>query len=520
MQFLDSELSKSLIIPIVDYPNMVRINEIVSQNPWWKHRDRFREFDKNIREADAKPIFFNRKPVELEKGNIYVLRGSRQIGKTTYIKDLIHKLIIKGTNADNILYVSSDFFISRRELREAINYFANKNIDKTDLYIFIDEITSLKDWNLELKYLSDSGIVDKATTLVTGSSASELRKRGELLPGRGLEGNEYYMRPLSFRDLILQATSHISDVVKDVEFRRSLQDLQPTLVKNSVSLGSDPDQLVKALHSIAPFKRELDYLFDIYLRYGGYPFVVNEYMAQKLQNRNTMDPKLSEVLVRDILGNLTKLGKQETLVRQILAKIIERYGSRYSFSKLAKDVETTHVTTIDYLEALEESFIITILYAFDFSKKEMKPKGSKKIFFQDPFVFHSIRSFLTGRDVNEIVEETLKNEELVSRVVEGIVSSHFVMSQEVPMMKEPRTFLWFFYNTRGKEIDNVLRIGVTYVATEVKYRRKVTPRDIWRIQQATKNLILTKEDLKTDGDVILAPVSMFLALLKKSERIL
>jgi len=500
---------------------MVRIREVTDQNPWWKHGKRFIAFDKDLKEAKTKPVFFNREQIKLDKGNIYVLRGSRQVGKTTYIKDLISKLIKNGTNPQSILYLSSDFFISRRELRKSITYFLDRNIDANDLCIFIDEITSVKDWNLELKYLSDSGILEKARILATGSSASALRKRGELLPGRGLEGNEYYMRPLCFRDFVLQATEHIRATIQEKEFRDSLSELQTILRKNNISLGSTFDQLAKTLYLISPFKRELGYLFGIYLKSGGYPIVVNEYMAQRQRSTSfSINSKVSEVLMRDIIGNLTKLGKQEIMIRQILREISEKYGSHYSFSKLANDVGITHVTTIDYLEALEESFIITILYAFDFNKKDIKFKGDKKIFFQDPFLFHSVRSFLTGRDVNEIIEETLQNEELASKVVEGIVTSHLTTSQEIPIMREPKTFLWFYYNTRRKEIDNVLQIRNTYSATEVKYQSGVTSGDVWRIPQVKQYVILTKEDFEIEEKILLVPVDMFLALVEKSKRIL
>lgn len=500
---------------------MVRISEVVNQNPWWKHGRRFVHFDKNLVEANKKPVFFDRKHFDLDKGNIYILRGSRQVGKTTYIKKLISTLINKGTNPNNILYLSSDFFISRRELRNAITYFMDKSIDKTDLHIFIDEITYVEDWNVELKYLSDSGMLEKSRILATGSSASALRKKGELLPGRGLEGNEYYMKPLSFREFILQATGLIRGRIREQEFRDSLKALESTLKENHITLGPDFDQLAKGLNSIAPFKRELEYLFTIYLRCGGYPFAVNDCIAHKsTANMFSINFKLSEILVRDIFGDLAKLGKQETLIRQILREIMEKYGSRYSFSKLANDVGTTHVTTIDYLEALEQSFILTILYAFDFSKRKSKFKGDKKIFFQDPFVFHSIKSFLTGIDVNEIIEETLQNEEAVSKLVEGIVLFHLVANQEVPMMRDPRTFSWYYYNTRGKEIDNILRIGDIYLAIEVKYQRKATTKDMWKIPQLKQYITLTKEELKTDGEVFLVPVDMFLAILEKSRRTL
>ena len=504
---------------------MVRISDVVSQNPWWKHGSNFVQYDKNFKEAKAKPVFFQRKEIELNKGKICVLRGPRQVGKTTYVKDLVSQLIVKGVNPDNILYLSSDFFVSRRELRNAIAYFMDKNIDADDLYVFIDEITSIKDWNLELKYLSDSGVAKKSRIVATGSSASSLRKKGELLPGRGLEGNEYHLRPLSFREFVLQTAREIIQTIRDPETRDSIRKLQTILGTTGISVGFSSDQLFKALSSVAPFKRELEYLFSLYLRFGGYPFVVNDYLIRKLRNEGTqsgfsIDPKLSETLVRDIIGDITKLGKQETFIKQILREVFEKYGSRYSFSKLAHDVGTTHVTAIDYLDTLEESFILSVIYAFDFEKKDIKFKGDKKVFFQDPFIIHSIRSYLTGMDVNEIIEETMQDEELIGKIVEGIVMSHLIMNQEVPIMRETQTFLWCYYDTRGKEIDNILRIAETCFALEVKYQSTITSKDIWMIPQVKEYTILTKEDLKIDGGVLLAPVDMLLALVEKSNRTL
>jgi len=38
---------------------MVKISEIVNQNPWWKHGEKFAIFDKNLKEANEKLIFFS-----------------------------------------------------------------------------------------------------------------------------------------------------------------------------------------------------------------------------------------------------------------------------------------------------------------------------------------------------------------------------------------------------------------------------------------------------------------------------
>ena len=56
----------------------------------------------------------------------------------------------------------------------------------------------------------------------------------------------------------------------------------------------------------------------------------------------------------------------------ILKLISASYGSRYSFSKLSRGIEKTHVTAIDYVECLSNSFISFVLYAYDFNKKEAK----------------------------------------------------------------------------------------------------------------------------------------------------
>jgi len=172
---------------------------------------------------------------------------------------------------------------------------------------------------------------------------------------------------------------------------------------------------------------------------------------------------------------------QETYARQLLKEIIDKYGTRYSFSKLARDIEVTHVTTIDYLELLEQSFILTILHAYDFNKKGVKFKGAKKVYLQDPFIFYALKSYLTGRDVNDVIAETLEEEESLSKIAEGVVSNHLATTQEKPLMKEKDTFLWFYYDTKGREIDNIMKINSTYIAIETKYKSEVNFKDITRI---------------------------------------
>ncbi|MBM4387109.1 MAG: AAA family ATPase, partial [Deltaproteobacteria bacterium] len=215
---------------------MAKHHEVTKQNPWWKHGKNFINFEPLIGGKH-----FTRKECPLERGNIYMLRGPRQVGKTIYIRDTISKLMEKGVNAKDIFRLSVDFFPSRRELRSAVENFLISTRDSGRIYIFLDEITSLEDWHLELKYLSDQRIKDKAVIFVTGSSPKRLRELSDSIPGRGLEGNEYYLKPLSFRQFAIQAIEYIMRFSSQIEseFRASLEKLNEALTKFEIDLDME-----------------------------------------------------------------------------------------------------------------------------------------------------------------------------------------------------------------------------------------------------------------------------------------
>lgn len=498
---------------------MVKYGEIVNQNLWWKFGVAFISFDIDLVKLGNQRIRVGRRRIEPRQGDICVIRGCRQIGKTTYMKEYVSKLIGDGLDPRRILYLSVDrFFVSRRELRRAINMFLRRNRDASDCFILLDEITALKDWNLELKFLSDSGITQKARVLVTGSGGEALRKVGGQLPGRGLEGNEYYMKPLNFRDFIFQTVGRFAAGAESIELSQSLQILEKTLEGAKITMEEDLDEIINMVDIIIPFKAELEYLFEHYLRSGGFPTAINQYVQNIMVEKKVefFEPDLVETFVRIVLGELTKYGKNEMTARQVLKEIIDKYGSRFSFTKLARDVDINRVTTSDYLDFMEKSFILSVLYAYNFAKKDLKYKGNKKVYFQDPFIFYSLKSSLTGKEINEIITETIEDEELLSKIMEGIVYTHLAINREIPYLKETNTFLWFYYDTRGKEIDNVLKKNGSYLGIEVKYRNDVTPGDATKIQEIENYIILSKEDYIETEKTLVVPVEIFLALLERS----
>ena len=71
---------------------------MVVQNPWWADPDAIYE-DERVKKVLAKERF---EPVNK------ILIGPRQVGKITYIKLSVAKLIKEGVNLRNVLYFSCD----------------------------------------------------------------------------------------------------------------------------------------------------------------------------------------------------------------------------------------------------------------------------------------------------------------------------------------------------------------------------------------------------------------------------
>jgi hypothetical protein len=116
---------------------------------------------------------------------VYTLRGPRQVGKTTLVK-LIKKLVDDGVEGRRIFYWTCDLEQGKKDLHSILNTYIDttREIHSDRLYIFLDEISTVKDWQNTIKYLFDLGKLDKTTSILTGSHSIDIKKASEKLPGR------------------------------------------------------------------------------------------------------------------------------------------------------------------------------------------------------------------------------------------------------------------------------------------------------------------------------------------------
>ena len=171
-------------------------------NPWWN--------DATAVRPEPPPY---RRPLVVElssrlrrtKGLIEVVRGPRQVGKTTGIYQIIQELLRSGAPPGDILFVRFDLEVLREEpaaLRSILRWYVEE-IRRRPLtegapsFVFLDEVHKLRRWHEEVKHLGDTFPL---RLLLTGSSSVLVARGGrESLAGRVFTTE---LPPFSFREVL------------------------------------------------------------------------------------------------------------------------------------------------------------------------------------------------------------------------------------------------------------------------------------------------------------------------------
>lgn len=236
----------------------------------------------------------------LNKGKVIILYGSRQVGKTTLLKNIF-------TDKKSVLYLSCEqtrikkqFIPDSLVLHQIIGNYKN---------IILDEAQYLENPGLILKVLIDN--FPQRNFLASGSSAFDLaNKLTEPLTGRHLK---YQLFPIT-----------VSEIKKNF-------------------LSTD-----------AGYHVEQSQIF------GSYPeifkFPTNEEKIQYLQLLT------DSYLYKDIFAfNLVKDSRK---IRELLIALALQIGNEVSYNELANTLSLDKKTIEKHIDLLEKSFVIFRLYGF------------------------------------------------------------------------------------------------------------------------------------------------------------
>lgn len=356
----------------------------------------------------------------LERPEIIVITGPRQVGKTF----LAGKIIPKVIGAD-VEYFNFENFDTRELFQKNPNEFIRNILNKNKIYVF-DEFQKIPEFTSYLKVAYDRDKNNFPKIFLTGSSSCEIRdKIAESLVGQCISFNLF---SLSFLERFDYPT---------VDFLENI--------------AQDPNFKIEVFKKSLFFEqKKISQSFEEYLLLGGYP-ELGELDGEKKWE------KLKSIIQKILEKDLQSLVKNEHLFssKKLLEILAYRIGNLISFENLASELQLGNKTIKNLAAVLEGLFFIEFIYPKANFANEYKK--APKVYFHDL----GIR--------NELVK--LHNLPSDSSQLGGLVEN-FVFNQlrrYCAYKKDFKINFWQDYN--GNEVDFILSSGSEIISIESKYRK-------------------------------------------------
>ena len=498
------------------------IPALSDQNPWWRDKSSV-ESDKLIVAWENSSFKWKPRIVETfcwDANVIYSLRGPRQVGKTTLLRLKIRELLEGDIDPRRIFYWACDQVESFEKLTSIISDYVEwaRRFSKDRLYIFLDEVSAVKDWQRSIKYLYDIGKLNDCLVMLTGSHSLDLAKATESLAGRRGEVDKIGENIPDKVFLAAKFSEYVetrSPVILKVLHSLRLLSVQNRIkVVHGLSAGRVPD----SIHTLQPHLKGLQGFLDDYLVTGGVPRAVNSYVSQGV---------IPDVVYSDyvslILRDITRWGGNEIFLRQIMQRVVETLSSQVSWNALKEETEiSTHDTARWYVDVLRSSFVVSYVHQLDRDKGAPYYRKAKKIYFSDPFIFHALRWWAFGRkDPFHEAVEFLKDSEKKSRLVESVVCNHLIrliFNMEPSPQFDYTTKLFYWESSKKREVDFVTKFENALLPIEVKYQTAIQRNDLFGIidlmkgGKSHKGIIVTKDTLSKERNHVEVPLPIFLLI--------
>ena len=270
-------------------------------------------------------IYMNKLLAYKDTEFIKVITGIRRCGKSSLLKLFMEKILEEDKNA-NVIYMNFESF----EYDDIVNYKdmynkISKRIIRTKTnYILLDEVQRIEEWEKAVNAM----IVDfKSDIYITGSNAYLLSSElSTYLSGRYVE---IKVLPLSFKEY-----------------------LDFTVLED---------------------KKTLEDKFIEYIKFGGMPGIITIKNEENLYE-NAIKGIYNTVFMKDLVERNKLL--DAILLEKILRFLMSNIGSLISSKKIAdfltsQGTKITHNTVLNYLQMLENAYIIYKVPRYDIKGKEI-----------------------------------------------------------------------------------------------------------------------------------------------------
>lgn len=483
------------------------VRDLQRMNPWW--------------EGNPLPVLPGtrrhlvgaiHRRLEQRLAPIVVVRGPRQIGKTTAQLHVLQDLLDCGVPPRQIFRVQCDELPEISSLAEPllrlVDWF-EAVVLKTTLneiakqgspaYLFFDEVQNLKDWAPQLKSL-----VDNSTThvLVTGSSALRIELGRDSLAGR----------ITTIEAGVLSLT--------EVGMFHNLDLGEPFLIDNGLEALKQIDYWRKLRSHGQERKDPRDIAFRWFSDRGGYPLVHQRADVPWGQ----LADQLNETIIRRVIEHDLRVGERGRKRDAPLLEEVFRLACRYvgqspGLTIFARELQRALAANVGpqrishYLRFLGDTLLLRLIEPMEIRLK--RKRGSHKICLAD----HGLRASWLQEIIPLTPDELAANPHLTTlagHIAESVVGASLSTIPSLDISHLP---------ARGgePEIDFVLTIGTMRIPLEVKYQRSIDPlRDTEAlrtfIEKAVNNapfgILVTQSDETSVSDprLVALPLSSFMLL--------
>ncbi|MHA1273607.1 MAG: ATP-binding protein [Promethearchaeota archaeon] len=398
-----------------------RIKSLINEyNPWWEGKT------ETITVPKFKRTLFALFEKFMKTKQIIAIIGLRRVGKTIMMRQMINKLIKKGTK--NIFYFLFDDIITQTSdiLDDILQYYL-KTINTTNeqKYIFLDEIQKVQHWQDILKRYYDTR--EDIKFIVSGSASLNIMQCKESLAGRIFD---IYLPPLTFREFLNM--NRISVEIINLKF----SEIQQFYNKN--------------INKIVIYEQML----EKYLLKGAFPEIATEEDIQII-----FQYIKSSVIDHILLGDIPLVYdvRRKDLLYSLLEYCCKETSNMIEFSKLAKILGANNHTIKEYIYYLKDAFLLDLIFNYSGSIAKQLRK-SKKMHIIHPCISITMLRY---------DEKIMRIEELAGKFIETIIFLHArLLSERISFWRTPQKH----------EVDIILE-STPLLPIEVKYRNYIENRD-------------------------------------------
>jgi predicted AAA+ superfamily ATPase len=396
---------------------------------------------------------------------VVLLRGARQVGKTTLLEQVIEHLVHeRSVEPRRILRVQFDELPSLRRLEHPLlsiaHWFENRVLGVTlneaahhgtPAYLFFDEAQNLPEWAAQVKSLVDHHTVH---VVVTGSSALRIEAGRDSLAGR--------VTPLDLGTLLL----------REIAGLRFGHALDPLIRGNGLEDLLRPDFWRQAGESGTGHEGARDAAFAAFSERGGYP------MAQVHADVPWPEvaDQLNETVIRRVIQHDLRIGERGRRRDPQLLEEMFRLCCRYAGQAPRPATFISEVQQVlradigwqrlrSYLQFLDGSLLVRVVRPLE--QRLKKARGAAKLCIVDHGLRQSWLEEIVPLDPARL-EQTPHLADLAGHIAESVVGSYLAGIPHLDLAHFPERPV-------EPEVDFVLTIGERRIPVEVKYRRRIDP---------------------------------------------